>query len=151
MKGVYTVATKLAGLAAAKTLAYLTAPSNKVVELLSCTVTNESNATNFQFEIQIANISTLGTPTATSQTPTPHESGDQAAGSTVKTNVTASEPTYGSVLHQEGAPSLVGYRYEPPTEAERIYVAPGNSIGIRMITTPTSFDCDVRLTWREIG
>lgn len=151
MKGVYTATQKISALAAAKTLLYLTAPSNKVIEILSCTITNESNATNFQFEAQIANITTLGTPTASGVTPTPHEKGDQACGSSVYGNVTASEPTYGSALHQEGAPSLVGYRYEPPTELERIFVAPSQSIGVRMITTPTSFDCDVRLTFREIG
>lgn len=151
MKGVYTAVYKISALAAAKTLMYLTAPSTKTIEILSVTVTNESNATNFQYEVQIANVTTLGTPTATAVTPTPHEKGDQACGSTVAANVTASEPTYGSALHQEGAPSLVGYRFEPPTELERVYVAPSQSIGVRMITTPTSFDCDVRLTFREIG
>jgi hypothetical protein len=62
MKGVYTAAYKIAGLNASKTMMYLTAPSNKVVEIIACTVTNESNATNQQMEVQIANISTLGTP-----------------------------------------------------------------------------------------
>src|SRR6516164_3914532 len=103
MRGVYTAATKISALNASKTLAYITAPSGKVVEILSVIVTNESNATNFQGEIAIANISSLGTPTATSVTPTPHEAGDQAAASTVKVNVTASEPTYGSTISQEGA------------------------------------------------
>jgi hypothetical protein len=151
MRGVYTAVAKISSLAAARTLMYLTAPSNKVVELLSASVTNESNATNFQMQCAIANISTLGTPTATSNTPTPHEAGDQAAGSTVKHNVTASEPTYGTTITQEGAPSLVGWRWEPLSEADRIYVGGGASIGIRMITTPTSSDFDVRLTFRELG
>jgi hypothetical protein len=150
MRGVYTSATKISALNASKTLAYITAPSGKVVEILSVIVTNESNATNFQGEIAIANISSLGTPTATSVTPTPHEAGDQAAGSTTKFNVTASEPTYGSTITQEGFASLNGYRFEPQPE-ERIYVASGASVGIRMITTPTSFDADVRITFREIG
>ena len=44
----------------------------------------------------------------------------------------------------------VGYRFEPQPE-ERIYVAAAASVGIRMITTPTSSDFDVRLTFREIG
>ncbi len=150
MRGVYTAATKISGLNAQKTLMYLTAPAAKVVEIIAATVTNESNVTNQQVEIQISNITTLGTPTATAVTPTPHEAGDQAAGSTVKANVTASEPTYGSVLTQEGAASLHGYRFEPQPD-ERIYVAPGASVGIRILTTPTAFDCDVRLTFREIG
>lgn len=150
MKGVYTAATKISALAAAKTLMYITAPSAKVVEILSVTVTNESNATNFQMEVAIANITTLGTPSATAITPTPHESGDQACGSTVKYNVTASEPTYGTTITQEGAASLVGYRHEPLPE-ERIYVAPSSSVGIRLITTPSTADFDVRLTFKEIG
>jgi hypothetical protein len=150
VRGVYTAATKIAALNAAKTLLYITAPSNKVVEILACTVTQESNATNFQMEIAIANISTLGTPTATTLTPTPHEAGDQAASSTVKANVTASEPTYGTTITQEGAASLVGYRHEPAPE-ERIYVSGNSSAGVRMITTPTSSDFDVRFTFREIG
>jgi hypothetical protein len=150
MRGVYTATFKISGLNAQKTLMYLTAPAAKVVEIIAATVTNESNVTNQQFEIQIANITTLGTPTATAVTPTPHEAGDQAAGSTVKANVTASEPTYGSAMTQEGAASLPGYRFEPQPD-ERLYVAPGASIGIRILTTPTAMDTDIRLTFREIG
>jgi hypothetical protein len=150
MKGVYTSAAKIAGLNSTRTLAYLTAPVNKVVEIIGVTVTDESVATNFQMEIAIANISSLGTPTATQVTPTPHEKGDQAAGSSTFFNVTANEPTYGSTVTQEGAAAVQGYRHEPYPD-ERIYVAPGQSIGIRLQTTPTAFDADVRLTWREVG
>jgi hypothetical protein len=151
MNGVYTASGKISALAAAKTLMYLTAPASRVVELIAVTVTNESNATNFQMEIAITSITTLGTPTATAVTPQKHESGDQASGTTTKLNVTASEPTYaGTATLQEGAPSLTGFRWEPQPE-ERIYIAPGASYGIRMITTPTSNDCDVRVTFREIG
>jgi hypothetical protein len=150
MRGVYTSAFKAAGVGSARTLAYITAPATKAVEILSVTVTNESNATNFQMEIAIANISTLGAPNVTAVTPTPHESGDQAAGSTTKFNCTGSEPTYGTTVTQEGAASLVGYRHEPQPE-ERIYVTPGQSIGVRLITTPASTDFDIRITFREIG
>lgn len=153
MRGTYTAAGKIAGLNAAKTLAYLTAPAGKVVEILAVTVTNESNATNFQFEVALANVTTLGSPSGFSTlTPTPHEAGDQAAASTVKIAAAGSgQPTaYGSTLTQEGAASLVGFRHEPAPE-ERLYVAPGATVAVRMITTPTSFDCDVRITFREIG
>jgi hypothetical protein len=149
-RGVYTAVYKIAGLNASKTLMYLTAPSTKAVEIIGVTVTNESNATNQQNQVAIANISTLGTPTATAVTPTPHEAGDQAAGSTVKANVTASEPTYGTTITQEGFASVVGYRHEPAPE-ERLIVTPGSSVGIRMITTPQAMDTDIRLTFREIG
>jgi hypothetical protein len=151
MRGCYTAQYKIGSLAASKTVMYITAPANKVVEILGATVTQETNATNFQFSIGIDNVTTLGTPTATGVTPTPHEKGDQAAGSTVQANVTANEPTYGSRITGEGAASLVGYRYEPPTEADRIYVQGGATVGIRMLTTPSSSDFDIRLTFREIG
>ena len=152
MKGVYTAATKIAGLNAAKTLAYLTAPSNKTIEIIGVTVTDESVATNFQMEIAIANISTLGTPTATQVTPTPHEKGDQASGSTfgLGSNSSGEPTTYGTTITQEGATSLIGYRHEPQPE-ERIYLAPGATLGVKLATTPPATDFDVRVTWREIG
>jgi hypothetical protein len=150
VKGVYSSAAKIAALNAAKTIEYITAPAAKVVEIMVFTCTDESNATNFQMQIAVQNISAIGAPTATSVTPTPHESGDQAAGSTTKVNVTASEPTYSTVIIQEGAPALSGFRWEPQPE-ERCYVAPSASLGFRMITTPTAFDADVRLTFKEIG
>jgi hypothetical protein len=153
MKGVYTAAGKIAANAAARTLAYLTAPAGKVVEILSVTVTNESNATNFQMEVALANITTLGSPTGfTNPAPTPHEKGDQAAGTSVfvGSNTSTEPTTYGSTITQEGAASLVGYRHEPQPE-ERIYVAPSANVGIRLITTPPSTDFDVRITFREIG
>src|SRR6516162_3863695 len=145
MRGVYTTAGKCAGITAARTLGYLTAPSAAVVELLSLTVTNESNATNFQFEIAVKRITTLGTPSATSVTPSPHEAGDQAAGSTTKINCTSEPTTYGVTIPQEGAASLVGYRWEPLTDLERIYVAPSANIGFYLATTPgASTDFDIR-------
>jgi hypothetical protein len=153
MRGVYTAAGKISALNAARTLAYLTAPAGKAVEIIGITVTDESNATNFQFEAAIARITTLGSPANyTALAPTPHEVGDQAAGTTVNLATgTSTEPTtYGATINQEGAASVLGYRHEPQPE-ERIIVANSASIGIRMITTPTAFDADVRITFREIG
>jgi hypothetical protein len=153
MKGVYTSGGKIAANAAARTLAYLTAPSNKVLEILSVTLTDESNATNYQMQVSIANITTLGSPANfTTPTPAPHEKGDQAAGATLGlgANNSAEPTTYGSTITQEGATALIGYRHEPQPE-ERIYVAPGASIGIKLNTTPPATDFDVRVTWREIG
>ena len=71
---------KLAGLSnhSAITVAYLQAPSNKVVELLKVAVTNETNATNFQMGGVIARITTLGAPANFTNTPpVKHEAGDQ--------------------------------------------------------------------------
>jgi len=159
MRGVYTAAFRISGLSAAKTLMYLTAPSNKVVELLSASVTNETNETNEQLLCGFQRVSSLGTPTATSITPKPHENGDQAAGSTLKANVTASEPTYPAVGQDadipgafglEGFASLGGWFFDPTPE-ERPIIAGGDTWGLRMVSTPTSFDAVIKLTFREIG
>src|SRR5262249_20344426 len=135
MKGVYTAATKIAGVNSARTLAYLTAPANKTIEIIGVTVTDESVATNFQMEIAIANSSTLGRPTTTQSTPPPQKKGAQAAAAQTFSTVTASEPTYGTPLTKEGAAAVQGYRHEPYPD-ERLYVAPGQSIGVRLQTTP---------------
>jgi hypothetical protein len=156
MRGVYTSAAKVPGITTAGTLGYLTAPANKVVEILAITVTNESNATNYQMEIQLCPITTLGAPTGyTAVTPQKHEAGDQAAGSTVNlasSNARTEPTTYGSALTQEGAASVIGYRHEPVSPEERIYLTNGAILGVRLITTPgASTDFDVRVTFRELG
>src|SRR5688500_16898582 len=112
MRGVYTAKIKISGLAAAKTLMYITAPAAKVVEILGAIITNASNETNEQCEATLQRISALGTPTGTALTPSKHENGDQAAGSTAVGNITASEPTYAanSEVGYEGFASLAGYR-----------------------------------------
>jgi hypothetical protein len=155
MRGVYTAAAKVPGITSAGTLGYLTTIANKVVEILSVTVTNESNATNYQMEVQLCPITTLGSPSSyTAVTPQKHESGDQAAGTTVNLasgNLRTEPTTYGTPLTQEGAASVVGYRHEPQPE-ERIYLTNAANFGIRLITTPgASTDFDVRISFREIG
>lgn len=156
MRGVYTAAAKAPGITASGTLAYFTAPSGKVVKVTGITVTNENNATNYQGEIQVNRITTLGSPSNYSAvTPTPHEAGDQAAGSTcnVASSNSRTEPTtYGATIQQEGFASLVGYRYEAVDDIAPIYVANGASIGIKLATTPgASTDFDVRITFVELG
>lgn len=153
MRGVYESGISIAALAAAKTLLYITAPSSKVLEAIGSNVGNSgSNVTNQQLKALWQRITTLGTPTGTSITPTPTEKGDQAAGATVVGNITASEPTYGSglTIGQRGFASLGGYDPSFLPE-ERFYVAPSDSWGLRMISTPTAFDCEVSVRHREIG
>jgi hypothetical protein len=152
MRGTYTALLRITGLNAAKTLLYITAPSNKNVRLLSSSVTNESNETNEQEICTWQKIGTLGTPTATTLTPTPHEAGDQAAASTVKGNVTASEPTYSSNTEVgiEGFSSLGGWYFDPTPE-ERPIIAGGASWGLRILNAPTSFDCVVSARFVEEG
>jgi hypothetical protein len=153
MRGVYEARISIAGLTQAKTLAYLTAPANKVVEILSIEVTNASNETNEQLKCQWNLITSLGTPTGTSITPTKLEQGDQSAGSTVVGDITASEPTYSASVIQgeKGWASLAGYQFSPIPE-ERPVVAGGASWGLRNMTAPGSgFDAAVVIRFREIG
>lgn len=153
MRGVYTAKIKISGLAAAKTLAYITAPADKIVEILSASVTNATNETNEQIEITFQRVTTLGTPTATTLTPSKHEPGDQAAASTVKGNVTASEPTYtaDTEIGYEGVASLSGYYFKPMPE-ERPTVLGQTTLGLRLLsTTITAIDAIVSITFREIG
>lgn len=153
MKGVYTSVIKIAGLNAAKTLIYITAPSSRTLEIISASVGNSgSNVTNQQLEATFQRITTLGTPTGTSITPSPQETNDAAASATVVGNVTASEPTYtsGVVFDQQGFASLAGYQHAPVPE-ERIIVPPSASLGLRMLSIPTAFDADVKLVHREVG
>src|SRR5229473_3257668 len=107
MRGVYTSAAKVPGITTAGTLGYLTAPANKVVEVLAITVTNENKDTSYQMQVQLCPITPLGAPTGyTAVTPQKHETGDQAAGTTVNlanTNARTEPTTYGTALTQEGA------------------------------------------------
>lgn len=159
MRGVYVASYRIAAHTAAKTLMYLTAPAAAIVEILSARVSNESNETNEQIAACLQRITTLGTPTATTVTAAKTEAGSAAAASTVKANVTASEPTYGAIAQGAdildvfglaGQPSLGGWEYVPLPE-ERLYIAPSGSVGIRLLAAVTAFDLDVVLTFREIG
>lgn len=159
MRGVYTVNYRIAALSAARTLCYVTMPSTAMVELLSTEITNESIESNEQLVACWQRITTLGTPTATTVTPTKAEKGDQAAASTWKANVTASEPTYGAsaqgaalvdVTGLKGFASLGGYVYAPAPE-ERPLLAVSDSWGLRLLVAPTAFDLAVEVKFREVG
>lgn len=154
MKGVYTVSQRITALASAKTLMYLLAPASKVVEILSASVTNESNATNEQLRCSLKRITTFGNPSGTFVTPATTEPGDQASLVTACGNLTNEPGAYGTVLDQQGFSSIGGYFYDPLPE-EREYLAPsgfpGSAIGLVMETAPTSATYDVMVRYREIG
>lgn len=152
MRGVYTASYRISALAGAKTLMYITAPATAVVEIISASVTNESNETNEQLLCTFQTVNSLGTPTATTVTPAKTEAGSSAAASTVKANVTASEPTYVSdtEIGREGWSSLAGWFFDP-SDAEKPIIAPSATLGLRCINAPTSFDGVVKITFREIG
>ena len=159
MRGVYTAAYRIAGVTTGKTLMYITPATDKPVEILSASVTNENNESNEQVLCGFQRVTTLGTPTATTVTPSKHEPGDQAAAATVKTNVTASEPTYGSIAQGadiidakglEGSPSLSGWQF-PPTPEERFTIKSGDTYGLRLVNTIASADLVIRVTFREMS
>lgn len=152
MRGVYTAVHKISGLTAAKTLMYITAPSGRPVEVLATRITNCNVETNEQMEQVWQRISTLGTPTGTSKTPSKHEDGDQASASTVVANITASEPTYASnsEVWYQGSPSLTGYD-APRFLDQRFLIQGGASWGLRHLATIASADIIIEVVYREMG
>lgn len=153
MRGVYTAYVVITANTAAKTLMYFTAASTHLLVILSASVTNPNIENNEQLHCVWQRITTLGTPTATTLTPSKHEAGDQAAACVVKGNVTASEPTTytaNTEIGGEGFPSLNGWYYNPAPE-ERFTIAPSASSGLRLINAMASSDLVVRVTFMEIG
>ncbi len=153
IRGTYTATIKISALAAAKTLIYITAPSNRLVEVLDTHIGPDSNTTNQELEATWQRISTLGTPTGTTITPAPQEKGDQAAASTVVGNITASEPTYAANtdIGHKGFSSLGGLDLTPIPEARGPYIQGSDTWGLRMISAPTSMDTQVTVVFREMG
>ena len=103
-------------------------------------------------------ITTLGTPTATTITPGKTES-SQGASSTVKANVTASEPTYGAIAQGAaivdvaglvGFPDLSGWFFQPTPEERNTFSA-GDSWGLRLLNAMTSADLCVEVVFLEQG
>ena len=153
MRGDYEANYLCSGVNSLRTLMYITAPAAKVVEILSASITNMSNTTNAQLGAQFQLVTTLGTPTSTAVTPTKAEQGDQASGSTVAANVTASEPalTANTAFGDRGFSSLGGWEFAPLPE-ERLYIAPGASWVLKLMdTAPAATDLEVRISYREIG
>lgn len=154
MRGVYRAQQQVTGITAGRTMIYITAPANKVVEILGASITPiGANVTNQILEAALQRVSSLGTPTASSLTPSLAEPGDQAAGSTVAGNVTASEPTYAANTQhgKQGFSSLAGWQHAPVPE-ERIVVPGGATVGLRLLTGSfTSADFDAEVVFREIG
>jgi hypothetical protein len=150
MRGVYTAQISFS-LDTARTLLYVQAPSGKVVEVLSAAVT-QSGGSSQLLACALQRISSLGTPQATAVTASPHESGDQSAGSTIEGNVTDSEPTYGGDrFNLRGFVSVAGWFFDPVRDGQ-VFVAPGGALGLRSLANATSaLDVRVELAFREIG
>jgi hypothetical protein len=153
MRGVYEGSILCSALAATKTVILITAPSTTIVELLSASITDASNATNQQLAALWQKVTTIGSAAGTSLTPTKTEQGDQASASTVLGNLTVEPTTYTTNTGggYRGFPTLGGWEWAPIPE-ERIYLAPSSVWGLRILTsTWTAQDTIVRFTYREIG
>lgn len=154
MRGVYRLCDTISGVTTAKTLAYITVPSDAVVEILSARITAQDEDTSEQIMAELNRIATLGTPTGTSKTAKPTEEGSAAFGGTCIVNVTADEPTYddeSASIASGGANKLGGWEYVPLPE-ERPIISPGDTVGFRLIDAiANSTDLTVEITFREIG
>jgi len=160
VRGVYTAAFRIAALNAAKTLYFFQTSSKCVAEILSASVTNESNETSEQLACGFQRPTSFISTTGTIVTPKPHEPSDKVSICNVIANVTpASEPVYPTILSSgdipgafgmEGFSSLGGWYFDPIPE-ERLVIEPSGSIGLRIINPPIALDLVLRLTFREIG
>lgn len=153
MRGVFRATATIPAVSTAKTLLYITAPADAVLEILSARITAENEDTSEQIYAELNRIATLGTPTATSITAKPTEEGSAAFGGSAFKNVTASEPTYDSVeaaIASGGANKLGGWEYVPLPE-ERAYISPSDNFGLRLIDAITTTDLTAEIIFREIG
>lgn len=141
-----TLPTSAMAVTTARTLIYVTAPSNGAV-LISRGQATQANLTGTdQLYAALQRITTLGTPTATSITPKPIGK-HGAALFTAKGNVTASEPTYTADDDDglEGYHIRSGWYYKPD---HGLIVEAGASAGLRLLSAPPS-SMNV-LTWLTV-
>lgn len=151
MRGVYTAYIDISGISSAKTLMLIQSPSTAVVEIIGIHVTNLDVETSEQLSIGLFKVSTLGSPSGTSVTPEKHETGDATAAATLTGNLSVEPTAYATnPIDKQGVNNLAGYHYDPIPE-ERPIVAPSGAMGVRLLVSPTSFNCSVMVVFREIG
>lgn len=117
------------------------------------TVTDESNATNYQAECSILKGTPPATTGYTQLTAQMHEPSDKAAATTAIWLGTGAgaDLTVTTTILQEGLAVLNGWDTNPWPE-ERLFVSGTLTYAVRLNTTPAAAtDLDVRLTFKEIG
>lgn len=152
MPRIYTYNYRISLLGAARTLMYVTA-GNFPVEILSASITQDSTNAAQMLTAGIGRVTTLGTPTATTITPSRNDQGSftpTTGNLVVKANVTASEPTYGAVA--AGAQivdwwnvfafsSTSGWYFTPylndPSRRNPIIILPGDTYGLKLLSAPS--------------
>lgn len=145
MSRVYELPFRIASVAAAKTLMYVTAGTYPV-RVKRAWIVQESGTSEL-LSAGIGRITTLGTPTATTVTALIPAAGPPTAGFTAKANVTASEPTYGASAAGsamvnwygvQGFQSGVGWYWFDDVDGGGITIAAGDTYGLYLFSTPTT-------------
>jgi len=152
MRGVYNLTANIESVTTPKTLLWFQTPSDMVVEILSASVTNSGNATSEQLEAALLEVSTLGTPVFNVAANTKKsESGDVAMSVVASGDATTEPTTYESdPIERKGFNNLAGWYYEPVPE-ERVAISPSKSVGLKLLSAPTSTTFNVSIKVREIG
>ena len=138
-------------LTTAKSLIYLEAPSDAVLEIINWSVSDTDNDTNEQAEFVLQRVTDKTNVAGTAVTPAPTAVGEVASGATCKSPVTT-EPdgTVGTEYYRRGVALLQGYEVYPDRD-ERVYVSPGAAVVIKSLNTITSTGVQASITWRELG
>ena len=126
MKGTYTVTGKVTGISTNRTLLMLQAPADRVSKLIAAEV---SAPAGLKLDCSVAKITSgFGSASATSVTPAKHESNDQNAGSSVKVDVSANEPTYSTTeAYGRKAPNSAGGWFFDRGHEDQVFLEPGEA------------------------
>ena len=153
MQGVYRLSATIPTVTAAKSLLIIETGALRPIEILSARITCEDEDTSEQIYAQLNRITTLGTPTMTTEVPKPTEEGSIAYTGVCSANVTASEPTYDDItdaIFSGGANKLGGWEYFPAPE-ERVIVGAADDVGLALIDAiANSSDLTAEITFREL-
>jgi len=155
MRGVYTATVVNFAYTASKTILYMDCPATAAIEILRVTVTNVSNETNEQQEVQLAHVNAKGTPADSSVVVIGRAEQSDAASLLVDAtnllgNLTTEPTSYFDPVVKQGFASLTGFLWEPTPET-RIVVGPSKAFGVKMLQSAASFNLDVEVTWREFA
>lgn len=151
MRGMYTANYTITGLSSSKTVMLIQSPSTAVLEIYSVILSNLDSETSEQWSIGLYRVTTYGSPTGTSVTPTKNEILDSSSIATVLANLTVEPTVYSSIaLDKQGVNNLSGYRFDPIPE-QRPIIGPSIGFGVRVLTTPASFNASITVAYREIG